>query len=170
MRTGKFNPSFEENSESIIECDTVILAIGQAPRLDFLTPEDGVEISPRGLIVADRETLMTSAPGVFAGGDCVFGPRLIIDSVGDGKRIAHRHRPTISPGASVPSRRSKSRFSTTTTCFADFMELGRQPIPMLPLDRRTGVTEVEIGLRRGERHARSPALPALLDQHRVRRQ
>ena len=31
---------------------------------------------------------MTSAPGVFAGGDCVFGPRLIIDSVGDGKRAA----------------------------------------------------------------------------------
>ena len=28
---------------------------------------------------------MTTAPGVFAGGDCVFGPRLIIDSVGDGK-------------------------------------------------------------------------------------
>jgi thioredoxin reductase len=31
---------------------------------------------------------MTTAPGIFAGGDCVFGPRLIIDSVGDGKRIA----------------------------------------------------------------------------------
>ena len=35
-RAGKFNPSFEENSESVIECDTVILAIGQAPKLDFL--------------------------------------------------------------------------------------------------------------------------------------
>ena len=31
---------------------------------------------------------MTSAPGIFAGGDCVFGPRLIIDSVADGKRAA----------------------------------------------------------------------------------
>jgi heterodisulfide reductase subunit A-like polyferredoxin len=31
---------------------------------------------------------MTSAAGIFAGGDCVFGPRLIIDSVGDGKRAA----------------------------------------------------------------------------------
>jgi NADPH-dependent glutamate synthase beta subunit-like oxidoreductase len=85
---GKFNPTFQEGSEATIECDTVILAIGQSPRLDFLKPEDGVDISPRGLIVADRRTLMTSAAGVFAGGDCVFGPRLIIDSVGDGKRIA----------------------------------------------------------------------------------
>ena len=31
---------------------------------------------------------MTSVPGIFAGGDCVFGPRLIIDSVADGKRAA----------------------------------------------------------------------------------
>src|SRR5690242_20001169 len=84
----RFNPAFYENSESQIECDTVIMAIGQAPRLDFFTPEDKVDISPRGLIAVNPHTLMTSAPGIFAGGDCVFGPRLIIDSVGDGKRAA----------------------------------------------------------------------------------
>ena len=43
----RFNPAFYENSESQIECDTIIMAIGQAPRLDFFTPEDKVEISPR---------------------------------------------------------------------------------------------------------------------------
>ena len=53
--TGRFNPAFYENSESVIECDTIILAIGQATKLDFLKPEDGVQVSPRGLIVADRE-------------------------------------------------------------------------------------------------------------------
>ena len=85
---GRFNPVFYENSESVIECDTVILAIGQTTKLDFLQPEDGVEVSPRGLIVANPKSLATTAPGIFAGGDCVFGPRLIIDSVGDGKKIA----------------------------------------------------------------------------------
>ena len=64
------------------------MAIGQAPNLDFLRPKTAFELSPRGLIAVDRNTLMTSAPGIFAGGDCVFGPRLIIDSVGDGKRAA----------------------------------------------------------------------------------
>ena len=73
---------------SQLECDTVIMAIGQAPKLDFLKPHDGVEISPRGLIAVNPQTLMTSAAGIFAGGDCVFGPRLIIDSVADGKRAA----------------------------------------------------------------------------------
>ena len=142
--SGRFSPTFEENSESVIECDTVILAIGQAPRLDFLTAEDGVEISGRGLIVADRNTLMTTAPGVFAGGDCVFGPRLIIDSVGDGKRIAlgvdryltGRERPEAEIDVEIFDHHHMA---------IDYMNLSRQLVPMLPLDRRTGVTEVEIG-------------------------
>lgn len=141
---GKFNPAFYEDSESVIECDTIIMAIGQATKLDFLRPEDGVQVSPRGLIVADRNSLMTSAPGVFAGGDCVFGPRLIIDSVGDGRRIAasideyltgrRRQEPEIEVEVLDRSR-----------VFADYMNWNRQPVPMVPLDRRTGVTEVEIG-------------------------
>jgi NADPH-dependent glutamate synthase beta subunit-like oxidoreductase len=142
--SGRFNPTFEENSESIIECDTIILAIGQAPRLEFLTPEDGVEISGRGLIVVDRKNLMTAAPGVFAGGDCVFGPRLIIDSVGDGKRIAagiDRYLTGREPAEPV----IEIEVLDHHRMFGDYMNLGREPVPMLPLERRTGVTEVEAG-------------------------
>jgi NADPH-dependent glutamate synthase beta subunit-like oxidoreductase/NAD-dependent dihydropyrimidine dehydrogenase PreA subunit len=140
----RFNPAFYEGSESQIPCDTVIMAIGQTTKLDFLRPEDGVEVSPRGLIAVNPHSLMTSAPGIFAGGDCVFGPRLIIDSVGDGKRAAigideylrgtHHPEPTIE----VTELR---RHAMTQ----DFISVLRQPIPMLPLDRRTGMTEVEVG-------------------------
>ena len=139
---GRFNPVFQEGSESTIECDTVILAIGQAPRLDFLTPEDGVEISPRGLIATDRQTLMTSAPGVFAGGDCVFGPRLIIDSVGDGKRIAAGIDRYLT-GRTRPEPEIGIEALPHHKMFADYMEIARQPIPTVPINRRTGVTEVE---------------------------
>ncbi len=142
--TGRFSPAFDENSESVIPCDTVILAIGQAPNLDFLRPEDGVKTSPRGLIVADRETLMTSAPGVFAGGDCVFGPRLIIDSVGDGKRIAAAIDEHLT-GRRRPDPEIVVEVLDHHRMFADYMNLSRQPVPMLPLERRTGVTEVEVG-------------------------
>ena len=141
---GRFNPTFEENSESVIECDTVILAIGQAPRLDFVTPGDGIEISGRGLIVAARNSLMTTAPGVFAGGDCVFGPRLIIDSVGDGKRIA-AGIDTFLTGRERPEPEIEVQVLEHHHMFDDFMNLGREPVPMLPLDRRTGITEVEVG-------------------------
>ena len=143
--TGRFNPAFYENSETVLDCDTVIMAIGQAPRLDFLATEDGVEISRRGLIAVNTETLMTSAPGIFAGGDCVFGPRLIIDSVADGKRAAVgideylRGRKHPEPEVAVEVLQ---RYSMPTY----LLELIRQPIPTVPLERRTGMTEVELVL------------------------
>lgn len=142
--SGRFNPAFYENSESMIECDTIIMAIGQAPKLDFLRPEDGVQVSPRGLIVADRKTLMTSAAGIFAGGDCVFGPRLIIDSVGDGRRIAASIDEYLT-GRKRPEPEIEIEVLDRHHMFSGFMNWNRQPVPMLPLDRRTGVTEVEIG-------------------------
>jgi len=142
--SGRFNPAFYDNSESTIECDTVILAIGQTTKLDFLTPEDAVQVSARGLIVADPKTLATSAPGIFAGGDCVFGPRLIIDSVGDGKRIAIGIDEYLR-GARYPDPDIEVEVLDRHQMFPDFMEFSRQPVPMLPLERRTGVTEVEIG-------------------------
>ncbi len=139
---GRFNPTFYENSEFQLDCDTIIMAIGQAPRLDFLQPQDGVEISRRGLIAVEPRTLMTTSPGVFAGGDCAFGPRLIIDSVADGKRAAMgideylrgtRHpEPTIE--VEVLQRHSMP---------LNLLDLVRNDPPLLPLDRRTGVTEVE---------------------------
>jgi NADPH-dependent glutamate synthase beta subunit-like oxidoreductase len=132
-----------DGSSSVIECDTVILAIGQAPRLDFLTPEDGVELSPRGLIEADPRTLMTSAPGIFAGGDCVFGPRLIIDSGGDGKRIA-RGIDEYLTGRVRPEPEIEVEILPRHRMVPDYMELARQIVPTVALERRTGITEVEM--------------------------
>jgi ferredoxin len=140
----RFNPAFYENSESQIECDTIIMAIGQAPRLDFLTPEDKVEISPRGLIAVNPQTLMTSAAGIFAGGDCVFGPRLIIDSVGDGKRAAVGIDEYLR-GGKHPEPIIEVEILKRHAMPLGYLDINRQPVPMLPLERRTGVTEVEIG-------------------------
>ena len=140
----RFNPAFYEGSETQLECDTIIMAVGQAPNLDFLKSEDGVELSPRRLIAVNPQTLMTSANGIFAGGDCVFGPRLIIDSVADGKRAAvgideflrGQKHPEPIVAVEVYKRHSMP---------LDLLDLVRPPIPMLPLERRTGVTEVEVG-------------------------
>jgi NADPH-dependent glutamate synthase beta subunit-like oxidoreductase len=138
----RFKPVFYENSETDIECDTVIMAIGQTTNLDFLRPDDGVEVSPRGLINVNPHSLMTSAPGIFAGGDCVFGPRLIIDSVGDGKRAAMGIDEFLR-GGTHPEPVIEVTELKRHTMPQEFMELVRQPVPMLPLDRRTGMTEVE---------------------------
>ena len=140
----RFNPAFYEGSESLLRCDTIIMAIGQAPRLDFLQPDDEVQISPRGLIAVNPQTLMTSAPGIFAGGDCVFGPRLIIDSVADGKRAAIGIDEYLR-GRKHPEPMVEVEILKRHTMALDYLDIQRQRIPMLPLERRTGVTEVEIG-------------------------
>jgi NADPH-dependent glutamate synthase beta subunit-like oxidoreductase len=141
---GRFSPQFAEGSESLVECDTVIMAIGQTPNLDFLGKESKIEVSSRGLISVDRSNLMTSVPGIFAGGDCVFGPRLIIDSVADGKRAAVgideflRGQKHADPILEV-------EVFDMHQMITNYMEIARKSVPMLPLERRTGVTEVEIG-------------------------
>ncbi|MBZ0276169.1 MAG: FAD-dependent oxidoreductase, partial [Anaerolineae bacterium] len=84
---GRFNPKFIPHTESVMEGDTVILAIGQAADLGLLGTAPDVTVSGRGLIVADAHG-RTSAADIFAGGDVVHGPRLLIEAVGDGARAA----------------------------------------------------------------------------------
>jgi ferredoxin len=103
-----------------------------------------VDISPRGLIAVNPQTLMTSANAVFAGGDCVFGPRLIIDSVADGKRAAVGIDELLR-GSKHPEPIVEVEVLERHRMPMNLLDLVRPPIPMLPLDRRTGVTEVEIG-------------------------
>lgn len=141
---GKFSPQFVPGSESLVECDTVILAIGQTPNLDFLGPSSQIALSPRGLIAVDRNNLMASVPGIFAGGDCVFGPRLIIDSVADGKRAAVGIDEFLR-GEKHPDPILEVEVLDMHQMITNYMEIARQSVPMLPLERRTGVTEVEIG-------------------------
>jgi ferredoxin len=141
---GRFNPRFSAGTESVVTCDTVILAIGQSANLDFLGKDSGITLSPRGLIDVDRRTLMTSAPGIFAGGDCVFGPRLIIDSVADGKRAAAGIDEFLR-GQKIADPIIEIEVLDQHQMITNYMEIARQSVPMLPLERRTGVTEVEIG-------------------------
>src|ERR1700675_3981957 len=53
----RFNPAFFDGSATLLEWHTIIMGVGEAPKLDFLTPEDGVELSPRGLIAVNPKTL-----------------------------------------------------------------------------------------------------------------
>ena len=85
---GRFNPTLVEGTELALAADTVILAIGQASDLSFLNAEDGVAVTPRGTIQVEPSTLATTAPGIFAGGDVAFGPRIAINAIADGRRAA----------------------------------------------------------------------------------
>ncbi len=85
---GRFAPAYFEDQVSTREADVVIMAIGQKTNLKFITPADGIKLTPRGLIEADASTLATSREGVFAGGDVVTGPWIAIGAVAAGREAA----------------------------------------------------------------------------------
>lgn len=150
--TGRFAPHFLEGSESLFETDSVIVAIGQTGDFSFLRPEDGVE-TRQGRIVVDPDTLATTAPGVYAGGDAAFGPRIAINAVADGKLAAKsideqlrgRPRPEREITVEVDLHgRYEREF--------DYEGIPRQKPPTRPIARRIGIAEVEECF--GEREAR----------------
>jgi NADPH-dependent glutamate synthase beta subunit-like oxidoreductase len=144
--TGKFNPQFDQETTQILEADTVFLAIGQAPDTSFLTPDDGVELSPAGTIKVDPRTLATSAPGLFAGGDGAFPPSMLITVAAQGKQAA-RSIDGYLRGEPVPRSRLRVTIEELPTDTYDMVpnyEKLQREIPVLPLERRSGIAEVEI--------------------------
>lgn len=74
-----------EGSNFIVPADTVILALGD-PLMGETTP--GPETQKHGLILADTQTGSTSRAGVFAAGDAVSGPDLVVTAMRGGRRAA----------------------------------------------------------------------------------
>ncbi len=147
----RFNPKFAEGTEFVIPCDTVILAIGQSSDVSFLKPQDGIETTRQGILKINPETLMTTAPGVFAAGDIAFGPRLIINAVADGKKAAVEIHKFLRGAEWKP----KSKYVQITVLdhhemAAHYDEYSRLAVPVLPIDRRTGIAEVETGYTEAE--------------------
>jgi NADPH-dependent glutamate synthase beta subunit-like oxidoreductase len=75
-----------QGSEFVREAETLILAIGEVPDLQFLPKE--VELNDDGTVWTDPVTMETSMKEVFAGGDAVTGPATIIEAICAGKRAA----------------------------------------------------------------------------------
>lgn len=144
---GRFSPEFDEAVTEQFAVDAVILAIGQQTNLSFLKPNDGIEVTPGGFVKINPDTLATSAPGVYAGGDAAFGPRNIIDAVANGKRAALsideflcQFKPEIYYNLLV-EKIPTLRFTRPE----DFEQIARESSPTIELNRRTGISEVETG-------------------------
>jgi glutamate synthase (NADPH/NADH) small chain len=86
--SGRRRPVPIAGSEFEIEADTVILALGYRADKLLQTTTPNLEADKSGLLVVDAETGGTSRAGVFAGGDNVRGPDLVVDAAVDAKRAA----------------------------------------------------------------------------------
>ncbi|MFH1087117.1 MAG: NADH-quinone oxidoreductase subunit NuoF [Chloroflexota bacterium] len=85
---GRRRPIPLRDSEFTVTADTVIAAVGQAADLSFLPPESALERTRWERLAIDPNKLATNVPGVFAGGDFVSGPGMVIEAVAAGRRGA----------------------------------------------------------------------------------
>ncbi len=86
--SGRPAPEPIPGSEFVLPCDAVIVSIGQFPDVGRLGERLGVETTKWGTLKADPLTLETGLPGVFAGGDCVTGPDVVVNAKLAGKKAA----------------------------------------------------------------------------------
>ncbi len=94
LKVGELRCVKMENGEAVsgsefeIPCDMVIKAIGQQKSVQFLSQIPDVELDEKGRVVVNTDTMQTTNPRIFAGGDCVNGGREAVDAAQTGKLAA----------------------------------------------------------------------------------
>jgi NADH-quinone oxidoreductase subunit F len=131
--SGRPRPLPVEGSEFELAADTMVMAVGQIPAV---VPEAGCEVDRRGRVIADRMSLETDRPGLFAAGDAVSGPASVIEAIAAGRSAAvsvdrylggegeidQELAPPEDPGAYEPLEEQEERL--------------RSPIPKRPATER----------------------------------
>ena len=141
---GRYRPEYGAHKAETIPCDMAFLAVGQEPDLDYLAATSDVQRTDGGLIQVDPATLETSRTGVWAGGDAAFGPRTLIEAVGDGKRVARNIHVWLAEGRTLPVSYTFAHVHPRgIPAASDYDRLGRVSPPTRAVERRTGIAEVE---------------------------
>lgn len=86
--SGRRKPEMIAGSETVIPCDWIISAIGQAIDTTWADASCSLECTSRNTIHVHSDTLQTSIAHVFAGGDAVSGPATVVEAVAAGHRAA----------------------------------------------------------------------------------
>ncbi len=140
---GRFAPVFDDGDVRIIEADTVVLAVGQAVDTAALGA-DGPKLSPRGTIGVG-DSLTTSLPKVWAGGDAAHGPRTLIEAIADGRRVAANIHEALGGASLAYQSGSMIELEQFHRIDDDYDRLPRVDVPTIATDRRIGLAEVETG-------------------------
>jgi NADPH-dependent glutamate synthase beta subunit-like oxidoreductase len=150
--SGRKRPIPIKGSNFAVAADTIITAIGEAPDLTFLPEEKKLKITGVGTLEVDPLSLMTSIPGVFAGGDVAHGPATAVEAISAGKRAAASIDHYLQ-GKSFQAGEGHSPIVT----FEEVMGLGakegerrsRVAMPALSLkDRSLGFREINLGFNK----------------------
>ena len=91
---GRRRPEPMEGTEFIVECDTVLGAIGQGPELSWIDSEpeeirSKLVVSRRGTLESEEHIFRTDVPKVFASGDVRTGAATVVEAIGEGRRASY---------------------------------------------------------------------------------
>ena len=111
-------------------CDDVVIAAGQEPAFTWIERGLGVEFDARDMPKVDPNTLRSTHPKVFFGGDAAFGPKNIITAV------AHGHEAAISIDRLLSGENIEHRPSPATRLITQAMPAVVRHIPEVSIDSR----------------------------------
>jgi NADH-quinone oxidoreductase subunit F len=147
--SGRRRPVPIVGSEFTAEADTVIAAVGQAPDLSFLPPDSALERTRWETLVTDSNTLATNVPGIFAGGDFVTGPDMVVEAVAAGRRGAiaiDKYLRGDTSRVEIHDRKLKITETRPPELDETWETKPRTKVTTLPLpERRASFAEIELG-------------------------
>jgi heterodisulfide reductase subunit A-like polyferredoxin len=127
--SGRRRPVPIEGSETLLETDMVITAIGQSPDIEFTKAEGSrlneLETTRWNTIDVNPDTLQSNIPYLFAAGDAATGPSLVVSAIGGGRRAA----------------RSIHQFVTGQEVVAEPNEIACKPIPGTIFEQVDGINK-----------------------------
>ncbi len=134
----RFSPKFDEADTTFIRADTVVWAIGQRSDVSFIGDDSDIKRDERGVIQSDAETLRTSATDVYLAGDIAYGPRLLIDAVASGKKVARSIHAALT-GQSLRKREEFVQINLPDYAREqDYEKLQRTAVPTVSAEERRG--------------------------------
>lgn len=87
--SGRRRPIEVPNSNFVIDCDLVVMALGSVSETDVISRENNLSINKYGFYEVDENTMETNVENVYAGGDCVTGPTTVVLAIKAGRTAAN---------------------------------------------------------------------------------
>lgn len=109
--SGRFHPVYDGEQLLTVECEAVLVAIGQSARWGELLAGTKAEFNRNGTVKADPVTYQTAEPDIFVGGDVYTGPKFAIDAIAAGKEGCVSIHRFVHPGQSLTIGRNLRQFS-----------------------------------------------------------
>jgi NADH-quinone oxidoreductase subunit F len=145
---GRRRPIPIEGSESTIECDMIIPAIGQAPSTEAVSRCEGLKVTDAGTVNVDRVTFKTGNDKVFAGGDCVTGAASVIEAIAAGQKAAVHIDRMLGGMGELPEDKGFSLRKPDEAVSEPIQRVQEKNIALS--ERKRGFAEVVLGLDRTE--------------------